>query len=117
MFALVMLFAFISSVDSLTVFDNLQAKPIKGFHNWTYFEILGDHRDRQPNQPPSTWTNWTLDAPDGMQMVQLIAVKYYASEIPYYVVDELQAKLYISFTWWGEGGWKFGISWATFRVL
>lgn len=98
---------------------NLTLKPLSGTTNWGSLYLEADHRDRQPNQSPSQWTNMTLKIFECAAGVQLTSQKprtdrhiIVTEEIPFIAVNTLQNYLLISISWWGTP-WTLYIGWIT----
>ena len=60
MFQLLLLL--LSLVQGFSFYVNLDDPPRKDFKDWKSIHLLG-HSKRQPNQPPSDWTNFTFSIP------------------------------------------------------
>jgi len=105
-------------VHSFAVYDDLAVKANDDFLKWCYIPMLQDHRDHQPTQPVSRWTNITFIIPFGVREMQLTSVApgkkpetlYVSEEIPYYAVNELRSRVYVSITWWGLP-WTLYVGW------
>jgi len=94
------------------IYSDLAAKPFPKFQKWSVLNMEEDHRDRQPNQPPSKWTNITLTIPWNSYAIQLTSNTTYivTEEIEYVGLDLLNEIIYISVAWWGKP-WKLYIGW------
>jgi hypothetical protein len=107
------LFILIGFSTGFQVYDTLGEWPKDGFTNWTYIPFKQDHSNRQPNQPPSLWTNLTFRIPYKTVAVQFTDADHFhlTQEIPYYAVDEFFGKIYVSFRWWGPP-WTLYVGWS-----
>jgi hypothetical protein len=76
--------------------------------------FVDNHNKRQPVQPPSEWTNFTIPIPVNAVAVQLTSIGSIgkridvAQRVPYYKVDG--RFLDVSVIWWGDS-WKLYIGW------
>lgn len=96
---------------AFVVLDDLRVLPKKDFGtNATQLRFDADHRNRQPNQPPLEWTNVTLGMPDFTTGLQLTSNTTREAYIPFYSVDELGRRVYVSLVWFGAH-WTLSIGW------
>jgi hypothetical protein len=102
-----LLVIFIAFSIATDVNDNLSGPLVEwdvaGLKLYDCVEMKEDHSNRQPNQPPQTWTNVSFPIPDYVTYIRLkaYAVSNATQEIPYYSVDELGRFIDVSVTWWG----------------
>jgi len=84
------------------------------FTNWSTYELKEDHRHRQPNQPPSDWTNVTFSMPYYANAIQFFPEhkegNYFQREIVRYSVDKLRGEITISLIW-NQPPWNLSIGW------
>ena len=100
------LFFIASTYAATTIYTTLNQKAFPNF-SWTRFKLIGNHTNREPNQPPNEWTNMTFDTPPWGLSMQFThnfdgSNDTFVADVTYYAVDDLQAKVLVSFVWWSD---------------
>jgi hypothetical protein len=109
----------LSSFAHFTTYVDLDNKQLPAIETWKELPMAGNHRDRQPTQPPSEWTNLTFMIPFAATGVQLTAVDSNgtltsggAARVNRFSIDQIRGRLKTSIIWWGTS-WTLFVGFLT----
>lgn len=101
---------FLALSDAFVVYTDLTVAPFSNVTRWSHKEFYGNHKNRQPTQPPSEWSNFTITLPINTTAVQLTVASGgvpVAERVAFWNASGGDV-LDVSVVWWGTS-WRLYI--------